>query len=73
MAKGELTPKTLSALEGLNALGGSATLQELQAAGYEVGSANLVSLAKANKVVSEDVEVTYTATKTVKRYTVVTE
>lgn len=71
--KGELTAATVAALEALKALGGSATLAELKASGAEVASANLTSLVKNGKVVAEDVEVEYVATKTVKKYTVVSE
>ena len=68
-----LTEKTLAALEALKAVGGSATLAELVASGADVASANLTSLVKNGKVVAEDVEVEYTAVKTVKKYTVVAE
>lgn len=71
--KGELTAATVAALEALKAVGGSATLAELKASGAEVASANLTSLVKNGKVVAEDVEVEYVATKTVKKYTVVSE
>lgn len=71
--KGELTAGTVAALEALKAMGGSATLAELKANGANVASANLTSLVKNGKVVAEDVEVEYTAVKTVKKYTVVAE
>lgn len=71
--KGELTDKTKLALEGLNALKGSATLEDLKAAGYAVGSANLTSLVKNELVDVEDVTIEYVATKTVKKYTVKSE
>jgi hypothetical protein len=74
MAKtNELTPKTVETLEALKAVGGTATLAELKAAGYDVASANLTSLVKNGKIVAEDVEIEYTAVKTVKKYTVVAE
>lgn len=69
MAK-ELTPKTVEALEALKALGGTATLAELNANGNTVASANLTSLVKAGLVTAVDVEVEYVAVKTVKKYTV---
>lgn len=71
--KGELTVATVEALETLKTLGGSATLAELKAVNANVASANLTSLVKNGKVVAEDVEVEYTAVKTVKKYTVVSE
>lgn len=67
----KMTEKTASALEGLKALNGSATLADLKNAGYEVGSANLNSLVKNGFVTAEDVEIEYVAVKTVKKYTVV--
>jgi hypothetical protein len=71
--KGELTANTVATLETLKAVGGSATLAELKAVNATVASANLTSLVKAGKVVAEDVTVEYTATKVVKKYTVVAE
>ena len=74
MAKSKgLTEKTELALKGLNELGGSATLEDLKTAGFEVGSANLTSLLKNEKVTVEDVTIEYVATKTVKKYTVIAE
>jgi ribosomal protein S8E len=73
MANKELTALTLETLEALKTVGGVATLAELKAVNANVASANLTSLVKAGKVVAEDVEVEYVATKTVKKYTVVAE
>ena len=74
MAKSKgLTEKTELALKGLTELGGSATLEDLKAAGYEVGSANLTSLVRNEKAFAEDVTIEYVATKTVKKYTLKSE
>jgi len=67
----KLTEKTELALNGLKALGGSATLEDLKSADYAVGSANLGSLVKNGLAVAEDVEVEYVAVKVVKKYTLV--
>ena len=73
MANKELTEKTKLALTALNEVGGSATLAELKAAGYEVGSSNLTSLVNAGKVTVEKVEVEKVVVSTVNKYTVVAE
>lgn len=71
----KMTPKTQLAKEALEALGGSATFQEikdyLKEQGESIGTANLTSLKKAGLVETETVEVERVSVDKVNRYSLV--